>query len=145
MWVLDPSAGRGAILDGVPSQLGTYRVAVEIMPRLAAILKAKDYAEVHQGDFLKFYPPLRRFDRVLTPPPFNDDGGLAHVRHAWEMLAASGRIVTVLPADGRVSVDEVGRDLGAARMRYLLNPPDMFMYRGQPTITLTAVFDRSKE
>jgi predicted RNA methylase len=73
-------------------------VAVEINTALAAVLPRELAAVVVVGDFLTAsLEPA--FDRILTNPPFERGADIEHVLHAFELLAAGGRLVAVV-ADG---------------------------------------------
>lgn len=103
-YILEPSAGSGAILDTIVDHFGmrSYKdspivehyhrlYAVEVDQELCAILQQKDYRVV-AFDFLK-YNPSNFFDTVLMNPPFNK--GAEHLLHAVEILN-SGEIVCLL-------------------------------------------------
>lgn len=90
--IIDPSAGRGDILDYVKITTGrhfrgefyssrTHLFAIEIDPDLRQVLVGKGY-KVIDSDFL-LYCGQRYFDYFLMNPPF--DNGAAHLLHAWEI------------------------------------------------------------
>lgn len=95
--VLDPSAGKGDILDYVHDHYGdrydrnkTRLYAIEIEPELRAILVEKGY-KVIDSDFLK-YAGLQHFNLILMNPPF--DEGAKHLIKAWSV--ANGSIIRCL-------------------------------------------------
>lgn len=97
-YVLDPSAGKGDLLDAVakkhtnhyqPPQL----YAIEIVPELRDVLAGKGYP-VLAADFLSYIPRIH-FTHIVMNPPF--DRGLEHLLYAWSMLY-DGELVCVLPA-----------------------------------------------
>lgn len=99
--VLEPSAGRGAILQAIPSE---RRICVEVSSLRCAILRAKGYVPI-QADFLNLMPSTGRVDRIVMNPPFSKGRAKEHVRHAatyW--LKPDGRLVAVLPASLRDQV-----------------------------------------
>lgn len=103
--VLEPSAGKGDILDRILAiQQGKLRhnqfkaerdiFAVEIEPELQAILASKNY-RVIGDDFLAFQTHLH-FDLIIMNPPFSQ--GARHVLHAWE-VSKGGEVVALLNAE----------------------------------------------
>lgn len=93
MRVLEPSAGTGVLLDAV-HQVGADTTAVELDYQLAERLRATG-VKVHQGDFLQCGSELGAFDRVLMNPPFNGGADIAHIKHAYSMLAPGGILVAI--------------------------------------------------
>jgi hypothetical protein len=59
---------------------------------LADILSAKGH-DVEFGDFLEHQG---EYDRILMNPPFEDGEDMAHIRHAYSLLSAGGRLVSVV-------------------------------------------------
>lgn len=105
MTVLDPSAGKGDLLDAVAkrrdadySRYNRYNnrndksglYAIELQPDLQAILRDKGY-KVIDSDFLT-YSGLQYFDIILMNPPFDD--GASHLLKAWDV--AHGAIIRCL-------------------------------------------------
>lgn len=89
--VLEPSCGKGDILDALRElhpELSMH--AVERNRTLSDVLAAKGY-EVAFSDFLTHNGV---YDRIVMNPPFDDE--MAHVRHAYSLLAPGGRLVSVI-------------------------------------------------
>ena len=83
MRVLEPSAGRGAILRALPSNV--YALAVELVPSEAAHLDGVHPAmDVRVQDFLRYRPEGKPFDVAITNPPYSSTPGAdgLHVMHA---------------------------------------------------------------
>jgi hypothetical protein len=99
MTVLEPSAGKGDILDAVVrKQPGCKLTHCEVVPRLQEILRRKHpEAEAH-SDFLEL--PVGQYDRVVMNPPFEKGQWIDHIRRAYEQLAPGGRLASVIPAGG---------------------------------------------
>lgn len=94
--VLEPSAGKGAIL----SEIGDTpeKVAVELNVELAAYLERLpiDNLAILQGDFLECSPEqLGTFDRIVMNPPFADGADIKHIEHALAFLKPGGRLVAL--------------------------------------------------
>lgn len=95
MRVLEPSAGKGNILDRAQAaHPGAEFTAVELSGRLADLLEAKGYT-VHRGDFMEFGEG-QRFDRILMNPPFSKYQDAEHIRHAYGLLEPGGRLVAIM-------------------------------------------------
>jgi hypothetical protein len=97
--VLEPSAGKGDILDAIRREHPAVDLtAVEQNHTLQGVLAAKGHGEIVQfGDFLEH---VGTYDRVLMNPPFERCADVAHVRHAYELLTAGGRVVAIAGEHG---------------------------------------------
>ena len=91
--VLEPSAGTGAILRGLPEVLIT--MVYEINPRLCEVLRDQGF-DARPLDFLE-QSSKPFFDSVLMNPPFKNLVYIDHIRHAFKFLRQGGRLVAVLP------------------------------------------------
>lgn len=92
--VLEPSAGKGDILDGLKDHLGSSEqlVACEINPTLRELLELKGYT-VLQANFLEVQ---ETFDRIVMNPPFENGQDVDHVQHALNLLKPDGRVVAIM-------------------------------------------------
>ena len=90
--VLEPSAGRGAILKAMPHTV--HRTAVELNSSLVDL--AAHAQRVHYGDFLQCDGELGAFDRIVANPPFRNGQDVDHVRHMYDLLKPGGILVTVM-------------------------------------------------
>lgn len=111
--VLEPSAGKGDLLEYATQRKRTYRVGrgrsaryysdregldcdcIEIDLNLQAILKSKGFRVVHD-DFLSFMT-RKRYDLILMNPPFSE--GDLHLLRAIEMAGNGGQIACILNAE----------------------------------------------
>ena len=109
---LEPQAGSGALVDYLETNASELLQSddhaplkprihlVEKSPVRCAILRAKGYTNIHQGDFLLYQSDLR-FARILMNPPFTLPGAksayIDHVLHAFTFLAPGGVLTTVAP------------------------------------------------
>lgn len=103
MTVLEPSAGKGDILDCILSRcwngysnesknkLLNNLYAIEQHPELQSVLRGKGYKVIH-GDFLT-YAPEQRFDLIVMNPPFSQ--GAKHLLHALD-IADGAQVVCLL-------------------------------------------------
>jgi cyclopropane fatty-acyl-phospholipid synthase-like methyltransferase len=98
--VLEPSAGRGALLRALAMHIPTRRIdltVIELMPENCRALIAAGWGEhLIETDFLLYVE--RPFDRILMNPPFARQADVDHVLHAHKLLAPGGRLVSVMSA-----------------------------------------------
>jgi len=90
--VLEPSAGKGAILRALPPAV--HRTAVELNGAMVGLVAHAD--RVHYGDFLQCNGTLGTFDRIIANPPFRNGQDVDHVRHMHHLLKPEGILVTVM-------------------------------------------------
>lgn len=95
--VLEPSAGRGDLLDVQSSQYHTGgKVSADVLDvnlEHHPVLRAKGHKVVGL-DFLKYQTPVG-YSHIIMNPPFN--AGVSHVLHAWELLR-NGELVAIINA-----------------------------------------------
>jgi hypothetical protein len=112
--ILEPSAGKGDILDTLVAQLGWQSFGsdnprrlrlgdrdmhrrfhtIELEPELQHILRGKGYTVI-DSDFLAFHPDIP-YDLILMNPPFRN--GADHFLHAWQCLGDGGHLACILNA-----------------------------------------------
>lgn len=101
--VLEPSAGHGAIVDGLlrrgvaPGGI----VCVEIDPSNAATLASRHHDKpiaLHIGDFMQRTPEQidGPFAKIIMNPPFSGQQDIDHVTHALGFLAPGGTLVAIM-------------------------------------------------
>jgi type I restriction-modification system DNA methylase subunit len=93
--VLEPSAGKGDILDAIKEEFGdeVSLYACEVNSTLREILNLKRY-KLLSSDFLSFEGQL--FDRIVMNPPFENGQDADHVSHALRLLKPDGRLVAIM-------------------------------------------------
>ena len=98
MFVLEPSAGQGAIADCVPDYISLD--CIELLPDNVKILEGKGY-HVQQSDFLSIEPKAVYHSAIMNPP-FSYEGhpqaDIDHVEHAIKFLLPGGRVVSIMSA-----------------------------------------------
>lgn len=93
--VLEPSAGKGDIMDSVREMHpGATVSGIEKNREFSDVLKAKGHS-VDFGDFLEH---KGNYDRIVMNPPFEKRQDEAHVKHAFSLLKPGGRVVAVVGA-----------------------------------------------
>lgn len=92
--VLEPSAGKGDILDAIRREHPDVDLAgVELNHTLQPVLVAKGYeAHVTFGNFLE---TAGQYDKIIANPPFENGQDIDHTQHAYRLLAPGGRLVTI--------------------------------------------------
>lgn len=93
MSVLEPSAGNGHLADAAKAAGGEVST-LEVSSQLSKILDAKGH-RVIGSDFMAM-PAYPGYDRVVMNPPFSGGADIEHVRHAFEMLKAGGKLVAIM-------------------------------------------------
>ncbi len=107
--VLEPSAGRGAILKALPQTV--HRTAVELNPSMVEIKALADSA--HYTDFLQCNGELGTFDMIIANPPFRNGQDVDHVRRMFESLKQGGVIVSVMSPAWQYRTDRKHADFRA--------------------------------
>jgi hypothetical protein len=141
--VLEPSAGKGSLADGIREACPSAAVTcVEPVGALRQILRLKGHELMDAGDFLEV-DWLAGFDRVAMNPPFEHGQDIEHVRHAFRMLKPGGRLVAIMSegtffrTDGKASefrdwFDEVGGEAEEL-------PDGLFLESDRPTGVRTRI------
>lgn len=94
--VLEPSAGKGNIVDGLMAYGladGATIECVEVNSSLQNILRMKGYC-VWDENFMTF--TRSGYDRVLMNPPFEKGADFAHLKRALELLNPDGVVVCIV-------------------------------------------------
>lgn len=103
--ILEPSAGTGRIVRAVREYCDWQKIEAridccEILPQFAARLEEQGFPVV-ADDFLDFRPE-QPYDEIRMNPPFSIEGDrlvyIAHVEHAWQMLAEGGHLEAIVAA-----------------------------------------------
>lgn len=101
-FVLEPSAGQGAIVEGILEECSQVFVDVyELLQSNMDVLVKKPFSSMDGSyvptDFLTVAPtPI--YDRVVMNPPFEKQADIRHVLHAYKFLKSGGRLVSVMSA-----------------------------------------------
>lgn len=96
MIILEPSAGRGAIVRAINDDGQRASVTViDIDPAHTPYWESLAIAACKIGDFLA-EKPTPVYDRVIMNPPFSGGQDAAHVMHAFKFLKPNGRLVAIV-------------------------------------------------
>jgi len=93
-YVLEPSAGQGAILDLLPQDLDYYLYLYELNPLNRDVLRKKSY--MNTGDDFLQCGYKNYFDKIIANPPFSKNQDIDHVLKMFDTLDFGGRIITVM-------------------------------------------------
>ena len=101
--LLEPSAGFGALAEGMRARLSHRQVLIdccEILPINQQVLRRKGFAIVHD-DFLQYHPE-KRYRAIVMNPPFAVEKDrlsyITHIQHAWNLVAEGGFLIAFAPA-----------------------------------------------
>jgi len=90
--ILEPSAGRGDIVDWLYQHSAQDVIACEIEPNLRAIMQSK--CRLIGEDFLKLdAEPISHIDFIVMNPPFFSAD--KHIMHAWEIAPDGCEIISL--------------------------------------------------
>lgn len=129
MRVLEPSAGRGALIKGLQLIYGNEICPdyCELMPENRRYLTGH-FSGCHcvGDDFLLADGLTGRYDRIIANPPFANKQDIRHIRRMYDCLNATGRMVSLCSprftyAQDKESVtfrewlEEVGASVGSLK------------------------------
>jgi 16S rRNA G966 N2-methylase RsmD len=103
--VLEPSAGKGDIMQAALNAGADTVTAWEVVPQLARYCREHinavhpQFSIVHDDDFLSAAAPdgHKLVDVVLMNPPFEKQAAPVHVLHALGFINDSGKLCAVMP------------------------------------------------
>lgn len=145
-YVLEPSAGRGAIAKSIIARHPRSQVTCIAIPQenVKALLLMGFDAEVIWSNFFGLKPnPV--FDRVVMCPPLSKQQDIDHVLHAYGFLAPGGLLVSVMSAGAKFREDRKAREFRAAIDEFgeLQDLPDgSFKSSGTDVSTVVCVWRR---
>lgn len=98
--ILEPEAGLGAILRVLYQEPGgagqTYDVIEKNPARRELLQREFSGVQMSVDDFLAWNPQGYKYDAIYMNPPFEDGQDIDHVRHAYDLLAPDGEMVSVM-------------------------------------------------
>jgi hypothetical protein len=94
--VLEPSAGRGALVKAIRRLHATAKVdCFELQEVNRSFLEKVPGAVIIGGDFLKTKPKAT-YDRVIANPPFKNNQDIKHVFRMFCHLKKGGRLASIV-------------------------------------------------
>lgn len=96
-YILEPSIGDGRLADVAMEHHPAWLVGVELNPKMHRKLEKKPYP-AFLADFLTMTEDDLPFsmNRVVMNPPFRRFQDIMHIRHAYDLMAAGGILVSVV-------------------------------------------------
>lgn len=114
--VLEPSAGIGHIAFAVAAEnVAGHITTIEIVPKFVDIIRRKadklgidsSLLSVVCVDFMATWKISGgTYDRILMNPPFERGHDCEHVKHAYGLLKAGGRLVAIMSNGAKSNGDE---------------------------------------
>lgn len=110
MRILEPSAGRGALIKAVTRRCPDARVDYfELMPENRFYLEKMEQARFIGTDFCKCHDTWR-WDIIVANPPFSKNQDIDHVRIMYEHLAPGGELSAIVSNHWKLSDERNCRD-----------------------------------
>lgn len=104
--ILEPSAGRGAIISAVHKIIPNTIVDVcELMPENREYLKTLSNISFVGDDFLK--ADLKKYDCIVANPPFAKNQDIKHVERMYSLLKPNGVLVAIVSTHWKTSTNKV--------------------------------------
>lgn len=96
--VLEPSAGRGAIVNAIKRKLpGKIVDCFEISDINRMVLEKIPGLVVRGWDFLQAKPEqLPEYDKIIANPPFSKNQDITHIYKMWDCLGDGGTLVAII-------------------------------------------------
>jgi len=150
--ILEPSAGRGDLIQALPPELIDSVTAVEpdkfswgCYHRLTSICH-----NVHNCTFEEYYSKAREdgmtFTHVLMNPPYSEGRDIKHVRMAYDLLAPGGRLVSVISENSCYWKNDLSKSfrkwLGEVNAQVVSLPTGSFKASGTMIDTMTLLVDK---
>lgn len=96
--ILEPSAGKGILLDHVKNLIKKSPLdidCVELNKENREILKLKGYNVIGE-DFLKMKPTLKTiYDYIIATPTYKNNIDVEHIMHMYKFLKVGGSLVSL--------------------------------------------------
>lgn len=109
--ILEPSAGRGAIVKAILDVCSCDIDVCELMPENRDILAQLPVNLVGE-DFLKFSPSTQ-YDVIMANPPFTKNQDIIHLQKMYNHLKAGGVLVCITSTHWQHSNNKIEKDFRA--------------------------------
>lgn len=94
--VLEPSAGKGSLVDACIAAGAKIVNCVELNREYVYALTQRCPSNVVHGDFLTMKASRPPYERIVMNPPFTRNQDIAHVRHALKYWLQPGGILVAI-------------------------------------------------
>ena len=109
-YILEPSAGRGALIRAIQRECPDAEVtAYEINPDCWPALSKLDNVDLHKEDFLTTNPDVF-FKIIVANPPFAKNQDIRHFKQMWKWLAEDGRMAVIMSTHWRFASDKLCKE-----------------------------------
>jgi len=103
--ILEPSAGRGAIIKAINEACNVVPDCFELMDTNVTLLKKTDLKfNLIGNDFLKHNGT--KYSKIIANPPFAKNQDIDHLREMYEILEFGGRVVCITSSHWEESKNE---------------------------------------
>ena len=93
--VLEPSAGRGALVEAIRRACPTMVVdCCELMPENREWLSKLSYVRLMKQDFTELAGE-EKYTKIIANPPFSGNQDIRHIRKMYELLAPGGTLASI--------------------------------------------------
>lgn len=93
--ILEPSAGRGAIIKAIRRVSNVMPCCYELMElNRTMLMKTELHYSLLGEDFLNNHD-TQKFTKIIANPPFSKNQDIEHIYKMWDRLSKGGRIVTM--------------------------------------------------
>lgn len=106
--ILEPSAGKGAIVRHVPYYENNFVYCYEINELFHEHI-AEVGGRVIGKDFLKA-DNFRKYDRIIANPPFSKNQDIDHIRHMYSTLREGGILVSIASTHWQIATGKKETD-----------------------------------
>ena len=103
--VLEPSAGRGALIKAIHRACPSVTVeCYELMPENREFLHSLDNVIILDEDFTK--DSVGSYTKIIANPPFSNNQDIEHVRIMYERLAAGGTLAAITSSHWKIASEK---------------------------------------
>lgn len=93
--VLEPSAGRGAIVKAIRRSCHSITVdCYELMPENVELLRSVDGVKILGTDYTESNAN-KKYTKIIANPPFSNNQDIDHVRRMYDMLDKGGTMAAI--------------------------------------------------
>ncbi len=152
--VLEPSAGKGAIINEIRKKKYSFMEAVELNPANYNYLYQELFMypdllaeksrfandKLTEWDFLHY--DRMTFDKIIANPPFSKSQDVKHILKMYETLSVGGRLVSVASASIKNRQGTLYDELRELNPEYYDLPDGSFKNSGTMVWTVIVVIDK---
>jgi hypothetical protein len=114
---LEPSAGRGALVDVIRKANEGLQVQIDTceLDNVNRLLLERKGVNLVGGDFLQYHTrPGEKYDGIVMNPPFSNGQYMKHILRAYDHLKPGGSLTFIAPTEWLNPVKQVHQDFHCA-------------------------------